>query len=125
MDKYNRGRLSSPFIIRRDFMEFDRESEFERLMGEVMPLSIPTSYIREVVVTLKNGGTISLSGEELLKPLPMMGSLSWDGISNQHDSIEDIDVLINVPLIQENVVMNVRNLLAPHFGSDKLDNKED
>lgn len=96
-------------------MEFDRESEFEKLMNEVMPLSIPSSFIREIVVTLKNGGTVSLSGEELLKPLPMTGNLSWEKISQQHDSIEDIDVMINVPLIQESVVYNVNQLLKNHF----------
>lgn len=102
-------------------MEFDRESEFERLMNEVMPLSIPSSYIREIVVTLKNGGTVSLSGEELIKPLPMTGNLSWEKIADQHNSIEDIDVLINVPLIQEMVVFNVKQLLSYHFNDQFKD----
>lgn len=104
-------------------MEFDRESEFERIMNEITPLSIPSFYIREVVVTLKNGGTVTLSGEELLKPLPMQGNLSWEKISQQHDSIEDIDVNVNVPLIQDSVVYNVRKLLALHF-KDNLKNDD-
>lgn len=96
-------------------MDFDRESEFDRIMGEIMPLSIPGVYIREVIVLLKNGATVSLSGEELLKPLPMTGQLDWGKISSQHNSIEDIDVRINVPLIQHNVILNVKKLLSQHF----------
>jgi hypothetical protein len=99
-------------------MEFDRESEFERIMEEIMPLSIPNSFVREIVVKLKNGGEISLSGEELLKPLPMTGNLNWEKVAHQHDQIEDIEVLVNVPLIQDSVIFNVKRLLSAHFGDN-------
>lgn len=107
-------------------MEFDRESEFERIMKEITPLSIPSFYIREVVVTLKNGGIVTLSGDELLKPIPMQGNLNWDKLSEQHDSIEDIDVNVNVPLIQDSVVYNVKKLLSFHFNNNiQTDDNED
>lgn len=106
-------------------MEFDRESEFERIMNEVMPLSIPSVYIKEVVVVLKNGATVTLSGEELLKPMPMNGPLSWEKITDQHNAIEDIDVQINVDLIQENVVYNVKKLLSQHFNNGNKNKNEE
>ena len=96
-------------------MEFDREAEFERIMEDIMPLSIPNSFVREIVVKLKNGGEVTLSGEELLKPLPMTGNLNWEKVAHQHDQIEDIEVMVNVPLIQDSVVFNVKRLLSAHF----------
>ena len=106
-------------------MEFDRESEFERIMNEVMPLSIPSVYIKQVVVVLKNGATVTLSGEELLKPMPMNDPLSWEKITDQHNAIEDIDVQINVDLIQENVVYNVKKLLSQHFNTGNKNKHEE
>ena len=36
-------------------MEFDREGEFDRLMEEVVPISIPSSYIKNIIVKMNNG----------------------------------------------------------------------
>lgn len=96
-------------------MEFDRDGEFERLMEEVLPLSIPNSFVKELVVTLSNGKKVTLSGEELLMPLPMSGGVTWNKLAEQFEKISDVEVLIDIPAIQESVVRNVKNLLAAHF----------
>ena len=56
----------------------------------------------------------------------MQGNLNWDKLSEQHDSIEDIDVNVNVPLIQDSVVYNVKKLLGIHFNNNiQPDDNED
>jgi|14BtaG_2_1085337.scaffolds.fasta_scaffold56318_2 hypothetical protein len=96
-------------------MEFDRKAEFERLMEEIVPMSIPSDFVKELLVTLNNGQEVTLTGEELLQPLPVANDLSWDKLINQFDKIEDIQVKIDVPAIQESVVLNVMKILAEHF----------
>lgn len=50
-------------------MDFDHDGEFDRIMEEIHPMSIPATFVRQVVVKMKNGQQISLSGDELLQPL--------------------------------------------------------
>lgn len=100
-------------------MEFDRKAEFERLMEEVVPMSIPSDFVQELLVTLNNGQEVTLSGEELLQPLPVANDLSWDKLISQFEKIEDIQVKIDVPAIQESVVLNVMKILSEHFEESK------
>lgn len=96
-------------------MKFDREGEFDRLMEEIIPMSIPANFVKKVKVTLKTGPIIELTGPELLHPLPMMENLGWDKLSKKFENIEDVEVMIDVPAIKQNVVMNVKNILSRHF----------
>jgi hypothetical protein len=100
-------------------MDFDRESEFERIMEEIFPVSIPAQFVKSLVVKLKNGGTVVLKGDELLQPLPISNDLSWDKLVEQFDSIEDIEVFIDMPAIQNNVAFNVKQILSAHFKDKK------
>lgn len=105
-------------------MKFDRDGEFDRLMEEIFPMSIPAEFVKSIVVTMKNGQEIELHGEELLHPLPMAENLSWDKLSSHFEQIDDVEVQIDVPAIKESVVINVQNILKNHF-EFKLDNNLD
>lgn len=102
-------------------MEFDHDGEFDRIMEEISPMSIPAHFVRQVVVTMKNGQTIELTGEELLQPLPMVENVGWNKLAAQFDSIDDVQVQIDVPAIKKNVVLNVKNILKSHFEQKKDD----
>jgi len=101
-------------------MEFDREGEFDRVMEEIFPVSIPSAFVKSISVKLANGQQVVLKGEELLNPLPVANDFSWDKLVEQFDAIEDIQVFIDMPAIRQNVVMNVKKILNNHF-KDRLE----
>jgi hypothetical protein len=105
-------------------MEFDRDGEFDRLMEEIFPMSIPAEFVKSIVVKMKNGQQIELTGDELLQPLPMAENLGWDQLSKHFEQIDDVEVQIDVPAIKHSVVVNVQDILKNHF-ADRLDTKLD
>lgn len=105
-------------------MEFDRESEFDRLMEEVVPISIPSSYIKNIVVKLNNGKTVYLKGEDLLNPLPLSGDFSWAELAKNFKAIDDVEVLVDVPGLRQSVVDNVKSILKNHFESYNEDDSK-
>ena len=109
-------------------MEYDREGEFDRVMEEITPVSIPSNFIKSLSVKLANGSQVVLKGEELLNPLPVANDFSWDKLVERFESIEDIQVFIDMPAIRENVVMNVKKILEQHFNEmqkKKQEKKDD
>jgi DNA/RNA endonuclease G (NUC1) len=102
-------------------MEFDYDGEFDRIMEEISPMSIPAHFVKQVVVKMKNGQEITLSGEELLQPLPMVENVGWNQLAKRFDKIDDVEVQIDVPAIKQNVVLNVKNILKAHFEQNKDD----
>ena len=102
-------------------MEFDRDGEFDRIMEEIHPMSIPAQFVRQVVVKMKNGQSISLAGDELLQPLPMQENVGWDKLAKRFEQIDDVEVQIDVPGIKQNVVLNVKNILKAHFENQYKD----
>ena len=102
-------------------MEFDYDGEFDRIMEEISPMSIPAHFVKQVVVKMKNGQEITLSGEELLQPLPMVENVGWNQLAKRFDKIDDVEVQIDVPAIKKNVVINVKNILKAHFEQNKDD----
>ena len=102
-------------------MDFDYDSEFDRIMEEISPMSIPANFVKQVVVKMKNGQEISLTGEELLQPLPMVENVGWNELAKRFDAIDDVEVQIDVPAIKQNVVLNVKNILKAHFEQNKDD----
>ena len=102
-------------------MEFDRDGEFDRIMEEIIPMSIPTQFVKSVVVKMKNGQSITLTGTELLQPLPMQEHAGWAELSKRFDHIDDVEVQIDVPGIKNNVIMNVRKILKEHFDGQYKD----
>lgn len=105
-------------------MEYDREGEFDRVMEEITPVSIPSNFIKSISVKLANGSQVVLKGEELLNPLPVANDFSWDKLVERFESIEDIQVFIDMPAIRENVVMNVKKILEQHFNEMKKKKQE-
>ena len=73
--------------------------------------SIPANFIKSISVKLANGSQVVLKGEELINPLPVANDFSWDKLVERFESIEDIQVFIDMPAIRENVVMNVKKIL--------------
>jgi DNA/RNA endonuclease G (NUC1) len=102
-------------------MDFDYDGEFDRIMEEISPMSIPAHFVKQVVVKMKNGQEITLSGEELLQPLPMVENVGWNQLAKRFDKIDDVEVQIDVPAIKQNVVLNVKNILKAHFEQNKDD----
>ena len=102
-------------------MDFDYDGEFDRIMEEISPMSIPAHFVKQVVVKMKNGQEISLTGEELLQPLPMVENVGWNQLAKRFDKIDDVEVQIDVPAIKKNVVLNVKNILKAHFEQNKDD----
>ena len=100
-------------------MEFDREKEFDRIIEEITPISIPTSFIRGISVIMKNGSTVELSGDDLLSTLPLSGDFSWSDIAANFEAIEDVEILIDVPGLRQSVVDSVKNILKEHFDAYK------
>lgn len=96
-------------------MEFDREGEFEQIMEEIFPMSIPASFVKSIEVKLSNGQNVSLKGEDLIYPLPMNSTMDWDRLSDNFEKIDDVEVQIDIPAIQESVVANVQSILGAHF----------
>ena len=52
-------------------MEFDREGEFDKVMEEIFPVSIPSNFVKSISVKLANGQQVILKGDELINPLPL------------------------------------------------------
>ena len=100
-------------------IEFDRENEFDRIMEEVIPISIPTDFIRGIQVTMRTGAIVKLSGEELLSPLPLSGKFSWAEMAENFESIDDVEVLVDIPGLRKSVIKSVKNILKNHFDSYK------
>jgi len=97
-------------------------------MEEITPVSIPSNFIKSISVKLANGSQVVLKGEELLNPLPVANDFSWDKLVERFESIEDIQVFIDMPAIRENVVMNVKKILEQHFNEmqkKKQEKKDD
>ena len=99
-------------------IDFDYDGEFDRIMEEIHPMSIPAHFVRSVVVKMKNGQTIELKGEELVQPLPMIENMGWDKLSERFEAIDDVEVQIDVPEIKKNVVLNVKKILQAHFNKN-------
>lgn len=102
-------------------VEFDHEGEFDRIMEEIVPMSIPSHFVKSVVVKMKNGQTIDLTGEELLQPLPMVEAIGWEKLAKRFEAIDDVEVQIDVPAIKKSVITNVKNILKSHFERDNDD----
>ncbi|MDA9993275.1 hypothetical protein N9E09_01270 [bacterium] len=100
-------------------MEFDREKEFDRIIEEITPISIPTSFIRGISVVMRNGSTVELNGDDLLSTLPLSGDFSWSDIAANFEAIEDVEILIDVPGLRQSVVDSVKNILKEHFDTYK------
>ncbi len=100
-------------------MEFDREKEFDRIIEEVTPISIPTSFIRGISVLMRNGSTIELTGDDLLSTLPLSGDFSWSDIAQNFEAIEDVEILLDVPGLRKSVVKSVKEILKQHFDAYK------
>lgn len=100
-------------------MEFDREKEFDRIIEEITPISIPTSFIKGISVVMRNGSTVELNGDDLLSTLPLSGDFSWSDIAANFEAIEDVEILIDVPGLRQSVVDSVKNILKEHFDAYK------
>ena len=100
-------------------MEFDREKEFDRIIEEITPISIPNSFIRGISVVMRNGSTVELNGDDLLSTLPLSGDFSWSDIAANFEAIEDVEILIDVPGLRQSVVDSVKNILKEHFDTYK------
>jgi hypothetical protein len=91
------------------------DPDFDKLMEEIFPMSIPTEYVESILVTLASGQEIEMSGDELLHPLPLADDLNWEKLVHRFDKIADVQVKINVDKIKEDVATNVVSILGAHF----------
>ena len=91
------------------------DPDFDKLMDEIFPMSIPTEYVEKILVTLASGQEIEMSGDELLHPLPLADDLNWEKLVHRFDKIADVHVKINVSKIKEDVATNVKTILDTHF----------
>jgi hypothetical protein len=94
------------------------DPDFDRLMEEIFPMSIPTEYVESILVTLASGQEILMSGDELLQPLPLADDLSWEKLVHRFDKIADVQVKIDVEKIKTDVQDNVISILGQHFEAD-------
>ena len=94
------------------------DPDFNRLMEEIFPMSIPTEYVESILVTLASGQEIVMSGDELLQPLPLADDLSWEKLVHRFDRIADVQVKIDVEKIKKDVATNVISILGKHFEAD-------
>ena len=97
------------------------DPDFDKLMDEIFPMSIPTEYVEKILVTLASGQTIEMSGDELLHPLPLADDLNWERLVHRFDKIADVQVKINVSKIKSDVSKNVKTILGAHFESNDTD----
>jgi hypothetical protein len=104
-------------------MEFDREGEFDRIMEEVVPISIPSSFITGIKVIMKNGHEVTLNGGDLLAPLPLSGEFSWADMAKNFEAIDDVEILLDIPNLRESVIKSVKEILKQHFQSYKDEDK--
>ncbi len=95
------------------------DPDFDRLMEEIFPMSIPTEYVESILVTLASGKVIVMSGDELLQPLPLADDLSWEKLVQRFDKIADVQVKIDVEKIKSDVQTNVISILGQHFEADE------
>ena len=96
------------------------DPDFDKLMEEIFPMSIPTEYVESILVTLASGQEIEMSGDELLHPLPLADDLNWEKLVHRFDKIADVQVKINVDKIKEDVATNVVSILGAHFDEDDI-----
>lgn len=96
-------------------IEFDTDGEFDRIMEEIEPSSIPTQYLKSVAVTFITGKEIEISGEELLNPLPVASNFSWEQVVQQFKQISDVSIIIDVEKFQNHVYTNSNEILSTHF----------
>jgi|TARA_B110000438_G_scaffold299671_1_gene350356 hypothetical protein len=94
------------------------DPDFDKLMDEIFPMSIPTEYVEKILVTLASGQEIEMSGDELLHPLPLADDLNWEKLVHRFDKIADVQVKINVSKIKEDVATNVKTILDTHFDAE-------
>ena len=99
------------------------DPDFDRLMEEIFPMSIPTEYVESILVTLASGQQIVMSGDELLQPLPLADDLSWEKLVHRFDKIADVQVKINVAKIKEDVATNVKTILGEHFEDEIVEDE--
>lgn len=97
------------------------DPDFDKLMDEIFPMSIPTEYVEKILVTLASGQEIEMSGDELLHPLPLADDLNWEKLVHRFDKIADVQVKINVNKIKKDVATNVRTILGTHFEDENND----
>ncbi len=91
------------------------DPNFDKLMEEIFPMSIPTEYVESILVTLASGQVIEMSGDELLHPLPLADDLNWEKLVHRFDKIADVQVKINVAKIKKDVATNVVKIFGAHF----------
>jgi hypothetical protein len=96
------------------------DPNFDKLMEEIFPMSIPTEYVESILVTLASGQIIEMTGDELLHPLPLADDLNWEKLVHRFDKIADVQVKINVKKIKQDVATNVRTILGTHFDDDDV-----
>ena len=94
------------------------DPDFDKLMDEIFPMSIPTEYVESILVTLASGQEIEMSGDELLHPLPLADDLNWEKLVHRFDKIADVQVKINVAKIKDDVATNVKTILDSHFDAE-------
>ena len=97
------------------------DPDFDKLMDEIFPMSIPTQYVESILVTLASGQEIEMPGDALLHPLPLADDLNWEKLVHRFDKIADVQVKIDVAKIKEDVATNVKTILDSHFEGDDVD----
>ena len=97
------------------------DPDFDKLMDEIFPMSIPTEYVESILVTLASGQQIEMSGDELLHPLPLADDLNWESLVHRFDKIADVQVKIDVEKIKHDVAVNVKTIFSNHFDDDDID----
>ena len=119
MKEYEETQIEEEEKKAKRIQEFDREKEFDRIIEEITPISIPNSFIRGISVVMRNGSTVELNGDDLLSTLPLSGDFSWSDIAANFEAIEDVEILIDVPGLRQSVVDSVKNILKEHFDTYK------
>ena len=97
------------------------DPDFDKLMDEIFPMSIPTEYVESILVTLASGQEIEMSGDELLHPLPLADDLNCESLVHRFDKIADVQVKIDVEKIKHDVAVNVKTIFDNHFDDDDID----
>jgi hypothetical protein len=96
-------------------INFDSDGEFDRIMEEIDPSSIPTKYLKSVRIIFHNGKEIELAGDEIINPSPLREDFSWEMIANQFKQVRDVNILIDVEKFQNDVYLNSDAILSKHF----------
>ena len=104
------NRKITPIEFSRELNKVHYVSVFETLIKQVDAKLIPARYVEFLIVTYLDGSTVSLTGSELISPIPIHRDKPWSEMGSIFKKIKSIKLYIDTRTLELDVNRKIEDL---------------